>query len=272
MDKFAEQLFGRPDKSRDKDGPGLMEGIAKTFVKSAASRAMGAASGQRGRGGGFDHEDFRALGGFVLEMLNGDEAERLRKKQKKRRHSERETDRDMARDGGQDAGFGDGTEKRKRRRGHKLSGSPLHVTFAEPLQDYDYPPVRKRHRRRREEIPEPEPEPRRSSRHHRRRRSHEDRRSRRRHHDRHRIDLRSLRTELEGMSSTIIGLNARSASHRDCDFYDKFVRKGSRLQEAIGSTLGQIRELDLPDEDEERRERKRRRRERERERERERRW
>ncbi|KAH7144365.1 hypothetical protein B0J13DRAFT_43114 [Dactylonectria estremocensis] len=258
MDKFAEQLFGRPDKDAKysaKDGPGLVEGMARTFVKSAASRAMGAASGQRGRGGGFDHDDFRALGGFVLEMLNGDEAERLRKKAKKRRHSERETDRDGTRDGGQDASFEYGNEKRKRRRGHKLSGSPLH--------DFDYPPVRKRHRRR-EQVPDPDPDPEpHRSRRHRRHRSHEDRRPRRRHHHRNsRVDLRSLKAELEGMSSTIIGLNARSATHRDCDFYDKFVRKGSRLQDAIGSTLGQIRELGDPDEDEERRERKRRRRER----------
>lgn len=265
MDRFAEQLFGRPAKgtkssSRDKDGPGFMESIARTFVASAADRAMGQINGQRGRGGGFDHEDFRSLGGFVLEMMNGgDDGDRQRKKSKKRRHSERETTRDMPREkeSVQDPGYGG--EPRKRRRGHRLSGSPLHVTFAEPLQDFDYPPVRKRHRRRHEDVYEPDSRHSRSDSHRSRRRSHE-RRSRRRHP---RVDLHTLKSELEDMSSTIIGLNARSTTHLDCEFYDKFAHKGGRLQDAIGSTLGQIRELDGgASSDEERRERKRRRRER----------
>ncbi|ESU08195.1 hypothetical protein SNK03_003123 [Fusarium graminearum] len=71
------------------------------------------------------------------------------------------------------------------------------------------------------------------------------------------IDLKTLKTELEAMSSTIISLNARGASHRDCEFYDRFVRKGGRLQDVIGSTLGQIRGLQDGDTEAEERRRKR---------------
>jgi hypothetical protein len=59
------------------------------------------------------------------------------------------------------------------------------------------------------------------------------------------------------MSSTIISLNARGASHRDCEFYDRFVRKGGRLQDVIGSTLGQIRGLQEGDTEAEERRRRR---------------
>ncbi|EMT70916.1 hypothetical protein FOC4_g10009391 [Fusarium odoratissimum] len=76
------------------------------------------------------------------------------------------------------------------------------------------------------------------------------------------LDLKTLKTELEAMSSTIISLNARGAKHRDCEFYDRFVRKGGRLQDVIGSTLGQIRGvMEGEVEAEERRRRRDRRRE-----------
>ncbi|KAF4973461.1 hypothetical protein FZEAL_9323, partial [Fusarium zealandicum] len=87
-------------------------------------------------------------------------------------------------------------------------------------------------------------------------------RQRRLHRD---LDLKTLKTELEAMSSTIISLNARGAKHRDCEFYDRFVRKGGRLQDVIGSTLGQIRGLGEGSEEAEeprREERRKRRRER----------
>ncbi|KAF7547666.1 hypothetical protein G7Z17_g7575 [Cylindrodendrum hubeiense] len=108
MDRFAQQFFGRPDRdskyasrSRDKDGPGFVESIARTFVSSAASRAMGQIDGERGRSGGLDHEDWGKLGGFVLEMMKGEEdGDKRSKKHKKRRHRERESDRDMPRDMG----------------------------------------------------------------------------------------------------------------------------------------------------------------------------
>ncbi|KAK7420319.1 hypothetical protein QQZ08_010452 [Neonectria magnoliae] len=249
MDRFAEQLFGSPDKrsrSRAADTAGFMATMAKSFASSAAKRAMESKGGRRSRGA-FEPEDFHKLGGFVLEMMSGggNEGERRRKKRRHReRERERDTDRGMPREAAPDRPRGEAGHGRKRR--HRGSGSPLHVTFAEPLQDFDYPPPRKRQHRRRqhhEEAPAPERRP----------RGHPP------------IDLRSLRTELEDMSHTIIGLNARSTSHRDCEFYDKFARKGGRLQDVIGSALGQIRGLEESgryDEEAERRERRRRRRER----------
>lgn len=66
------------------------------------------------------------------------------------------------------------------------------------------------------------------------------------HQHRHRRSskLDALRTELEAMSDTLTDLNSRSASHSDCEFYDKFVEKGGRLQEAIGETLGRMRDVE----------------------------
>ncbi|KPM34316.1 hypothetical protein AK830_g12251 [Neonectria ditissima] len=262
MDRFAEQLFGSPDKqsrSRAADGAGFMATMAKSFASSAAKRAMESRGGRRSRGA-FEAEDFHKLGGLVLEMMSGggNEGERRRKKRRHRdrergRGRERETDRGAPPERTREEPVY-GSEKRKRR--HRGSGSPLHVTFAEPLQDFDYPPPRKRQPRRRHHHGREEEEQAQAPA--------RERRRPRRHGPA--IDLRSLRTELEDMSHTIIGLNARSTSHRDCEFYDKFARRGGRLQEVIGSTLGQIRGMEENDggygEEEERRERKRRRRER----------
>jgi hypothetical protein len=245
MDRFAEQFFGRPGRSSNSQGVdtrGVTEQILHSFASSAAKRAMSYSDPDRKRsGGGFDAEDFHNLGGFVLEMMQGrqdNSAERRRKKEKKRRNRERE--RAQERDVKYERDFDISGEvpyvpKYSTKRRRRSSQSPLHVKFAEPLEDFDYPPPpRKQHRRRRHQREEEQQAQEDYERDTRRR----QRRSRR---QRPKIDLRTLKTDLEDMSSTIINLNARSAGHRDCEFYDKFVRKGGMLQERIGSTLGQIR-------------------------------
>lgn len=322
MDRFTQQFFGgraktaytrseAPGEPREKesDTRGLFESMARSFAKSAAKRAMNEMSGQRTRGPGggggghvdrpFNAEDFEKLGGFVLEMVSTvkEGNDRRREKKKRRKHRERKRggdgDGERARGGvmDRDIGFDDDyyeqptydSKRRSKRRRHGDSGSPLHVSFAEPLEGFDYAPPRKHRRRRHHRRDEPEEPYERASGPDRPPRdagvaynpaspfeSSSDRRrsERRSHRPRPKINLQSLRTELEDMSSTIIGLNARSANHRDCEFYDKFVRKGGRLQERIGDTLGQIRNLEEGGDgyaswhDDERRARKRRRRER----------
>lgn len=288
MDRFTEQLFGRSTRTPGGgDTRGLTEQMLHSFASSAAKRAMSYADPDRKRsgGGGFEAEDFHALGGFMLDMMQGrkegnsSSSERRRKKEKKRRERERRAreeeeatyERDLDLSG--EAPYVPTYSTRRRRR---KSQSPLHVKFAEPLEDYDYPPPQPRksqRRRRREERREEERRRREEEEEERRRQEEyerdERRRARRARRQRGRIDLRALRTDLEDMSSTIISLNARSAGHRDCEFYDKFVRKGGMLQERIGSTLGQIKGWEEEggyeygyDDGRERRERKRRRRER----------
>lgn len=55
------------------------------------------------------------------------------------------------------------------------------------------------------------------------------------------LDLRKLRDELEELANTLTYLNSRNPDHENCEFYEEFVSEASRLQLAIGSTLGQIR-------------------------------
>lgn len=267
MDRFAEQFFGRPERdgnsrARPPENTSFMETFAKNLAKSAArsaaKRAMGESSGNRTRDrtrggvgaggvGEINLEDFRGLGSFVLGMLNGGNDDG-RKDGERKRDKKRKRDRDRDRDGHRSRGFEDegdryasDKERRKKKR-HR-------VTFAEPYYEFQgetYPPPY-------EPEPQYEPDPREhrrsSHRHHRRdsreREEREERRRRRRQRRyRRELDLKTLKTELEAMSSTIISLNARGAKHRDCEFYDRFVRKGGRLQDVIGSTLGQIRGLE----------------------------
>ena len=63
-------------------------------------------------------------------------------------------------------------------------------------------------------------------------------------HRRDTLELNALKTELEAMSDTLTDLNSRSASHTDCEFYEKFVETGGKLQERIGETLGRIGEVE----------------------------
>ncbi|EWY91375.1 hypothetical protein FOCG_04649 [Fusarium oxysporum f. sp. radicis-lycopersici 26381] len=260
MDRFAEQFFGRQDqssRSRPPEDPSFMEtfakNLAKSAAKSAARKAMGQSSSEKRTrdgtrsGNQINPEDFRGVAEFVLGMLGGKNEQPRRdddrKKDKKRkRDKDKERSREAPRsrdveDGGDK--YGSDKERRKRRR-HR-------VTFAEPYY----------------ESPRPEGtyyaqpyEPRRDD-------DKEERRRRRRQRRYKRdLDLKTLKTELEAMSSTIISLNARGAKHRDCEFYDRFVRKGGRLQDVIGSTLGQIRGvMEGEVEAEERRRRRDRRRE-----------
>ncbi|KAI8666437.1 DNA repair protein RAD5 [Fusarium keratoplasticum] len=267
MDRFAEQFFGRPERdgnsrARPPENTSFMETFAKNLAKSAArsaaKRAMGESSGNRTRDrtrggvgaggvGEINLEDFRGLGSFVLGMLNGGNDDG-RKGEERKKDKKRKRDRDRDRGGHRSRGFEDegdryasDKERRKKKR-HR-------VTFAEPYYEFQgetYPPPY-------EPEPQYEPDPREhrrsSHRHHRRdsreREEREERRRRRRQRRyRRELDLKTLKTELEAMSSTIISLNARGAKHRDCEFYDRFVRKGGRLQDVIGSTLGQIRGLE----------------------------
>ncbi|RSL85901.1 DNA repair protein RAD5 [Fusarium oligoseptatum] len=262
MDRFAEQLFGRPERdsnsrARPPENTSFMETFAKNLAKSAArsaaKRAMGESSGNRTRDrtrggvgaggvGEINLEDFRGLGSFVLGMLNGGNDDG-RKGEERKKDKKRKRDRDRDRDGHRSRGFEDegdryasDKERRKKKR-HR-------VTFAEPYYEFQnetYPPPY-------DPEPQYEPDPRehrRSSHRHRESREREEREERRRRRRQRRyrreLDLKTLKTELEAMSSTIISLNARGAKHRDCEFYDRFVRKGGRLQDVIGSTLGQIR-------------------------------
>ncbi|RKK69296.1 hypothetical protein BFJ69_g12848 [Fusarium oxysporum] len=260
MDRFAEQFFGRQDqssRSRPPEDPSFMEtfakNLAKSAAKSAARKAMGQSSSEKRTrdgtrsGNQINPEDFRGVAEFVLGMLGGKNEQPRRdddrKKDKKRkRDKDKERSREAPRsrdveDGGDK--YGSDKERRKRRR-HR-------VTFAEPYYESPRP----------EEIYYAQPyEPRRDD-------DKEERRRRRRQRRYKRdLDLKTLKTELEAMSSTIISLNARGAKHRDCEFYDRFVRKGGRLQDVIGSTLGQIRGvMEGEVEAEERRRRRDRRRE-----------
>ncbi|KAM0561430.1 hypothetical protein ACHAPJ_003311 [Fusarium lateritium] len=267
MDKFAEQIFGRPDHSsraRPPEDPSFVETFAKNLAKSAArsaaKRAMGqSTSGQRTRdgtrGGGnqINPDDFRGVAEFVLGMLGGkneqpkrDDDRKRDKKRKRDKEKDRDRDGQRSRDIGDDGDkYGSDKERRKRRR-HR-------VTFAEPYYDpqpqeetyYSAPPDY-RPRYDREEGRNQEKEDR-----------EERRRRRRQRRYKRELDLKTLKTELEAMSSTIISLNARGAQHRDCEFYDRFVRKGGRLQDVIGSTLGQIRGLQEGDDEAEERRRRR---------------
>lgn len=65
---------------------------------------------------------------------------------------------------------------------------------------------------------------------------------RRRRGGRHRTDYSPLVTELEALSNAIISLNEQQPGHPNCEFYDAFVERSSKVQNAIGGVLGQIRE------------------------------
>ncbi|KAF4961070.1 hypothetical protein FSARC_10304 [Fusarium sarcochroum] len=272
MDKFAEQFFGRPDQSsraRPPEDPSFMETFAKNLAKSAArsaaKRAMGQSStGQRSRdgtrgGNQINPEDFRGVAEFVLGMLGGKNEQPKRgddRKRDKKRKRDKEKDRDRDRDGQRSRDIGDDGDKygsdkeRRKRRRHR-------VTFAEPYYEpqpqpqpqeetyYSAPPdYSQRHDREQGRDQEKEERE-------------ERRRRRRQRRYKRELDLKTLKTELEVMSSTIISLNSRGAQHRDCEFYDRFVRKGGRLQDVIGSTLGQIRGLQEGDDEAEHRRRRR---------------
>ncbi|OBS28781.1 hypothetical protein FPOA_02717 [Fusarium poae] len=292
MDRFAEQLFGKQDqssRSRLPEEPSFMEtfakNLAKSAAKSAAKRAMGQSSSEkrtrdwtRGTSSNqINPEDFRGVAEFVIGMLSSNskseqprKGEDDRKKDRKRkRDKDRSREVPRSRDV-EDEGekYGSDKERRKRRR-HR-------VTFAEPYYDarpqeesYYPPPYESRRRRdRRQHEKDPSQGQEQEQRHGRgdydEMEDREERRRRRRQRRYKRdLDLKTLKTELEAMSSTIISLNARGASHRDCEFYDRFVRKGGRLQDVIGSTLGQIRGLQDGDTEAEERRRKRDRRRRE---------
>ncbi|KAF5664153.1 hypothetical protein FHETE_7204 [Fusarium heterosporum] len=272
MDRFAEQFFGRQDQSsrtRLPQDPSFMEtfakNLAKSAAKSAAKRAMGQSySEKRSRdgvrsSGQIGPEDFRGVAEFVLGMLGSKNEQPKRddddskKDRKRKRDKAKDRSRDVPRSRDvDDEGdrYGSDKERRKRRR-HR-------VTFAEPYYDprqeeesYYQQPYEPRHREYNDQEQQDK----------------EERRQRRRQRRYRRdLDLKTLKTELEAMSSTIISLNARGAQHRDCEFYDRFVRKGGRLQDVIGSTLGQIRGLqEGDDEATERRRRRDKRRERGRE-------
>ncbi|KAL7767654.1 hypothetical protein ACKLNR_001955 [Fusarium oxysporum f. sp. zingiberi] len=214
MDRFAEQFFGRQDqssRSRPPEDPSFMEtfakNLAKSAAKSAARKAMGQSSSEKRTrdgtrsGNQINPEDFRGVAEFVLGMLGGKNEQPRRdddrKKDKKRkRDKDKERSREAPRsrdveDGGDK--YGSDKERRKRRR-HR-------VTFAEPYYESPRP----------EETYYAQPyEPRRDD-------DKEERRRRRRQRRYKRdLDLKTLKTELEAMSSTIISLNARGAKHRDC--------------------------------------------------------
>ncbi|KAF5566119.1 DNA repair RAD5 [Fusarium phyllophilum] len=233
MDRFAEQFFGRQDqssRSRPPEDPSFMEtfakNLAKSAAKSAARKAMGQSSSEKRTrdgtrsGNQINPEDFRGVAEFVLGMLGGkNEQPRRDDDRKKDKKRKRDKDKDRSREAPrsrdvEDDGdkYGSDKERRKRRR-HR-------VTFAEPYYESPRP----------EETYYAQPhEPRRDE-------DKEERRRRRRQRRYKRdLDLKTLKTELEAMSSTIISLNARGAKHRDCEFYDRFVRKGGRLQDVIGS-------------------------------------
>ncbi|KAF5024734.1 hypothetical protein F66182_3166 [Fusarium sp. NRRL 66182] len=263
MDKFAEQFIGRPDQSsraRPPEDPSFMETFAKNLAKSAARSAAKRAMGQSfsedrtrdGTRGGhqISPEDFRGVAEFVLGMLSNKneqpKGEGRKKDRKRKRHRDKGRDIDGQRSRGVDEdgdGYGSDKEKRKRRR-HR-------VTFAEPYYDprrqdepyYQAPSASRRHSNPEQDIAQDDRE--------------ERRRRRRQRRYKRGLDLKTLKTELEAMSSTIISLSARGAKHRDCEFYDRFVRKGGRLQDVIGSTLGQIRGLQQGDEEAEERRRRR---------------
>ncbi|KAI6768125.1 hypothetical protein HG530_006134 [Fusarium avenaceum] len=265
MDRFAGQFFGRQDQSsraRLPQDPSFMEtfakNLAKTAAKSAVKHAMGQTSSEKRSRDGvrssnqINPEDFRGVAEFVLGMLGSKSEQPKRdddRKKDKKRKRDKDKDKDRSRDvpRSRDVGddgdkYGSDKERRKRRR-HR-------VTFAEPYYDprqeeqeaYYQPPYEPRHRDYNEPVDEDKEERRRRRRQRRYRRD---------------LDLKTLKTELEAMSSTIISLNARGAQHRDCEFYDRFVRKGGRLQDVIGSTLGQIRGLQEGDDEAEGRRRRR---------------
>ncbi|KXH25250.1 hypothetical protein CSIM01_04194 [Colletotrichum simmondsii] len=55
-------------------------------------------------------------------------------------------------------------------------------------------------------------------------------------------DYAPLKEEMETLSNTLISLNERQPGHADCEFYDAFMERSGKVQEAIGSVLVQIRE------------------------------
>ncbi|GKT96000.1 DNA repair protein RAD5 [Colletotrichum tofieldiae] len=59
---------------------------------------------------------------------------------------------------------------------------------------------------------------------------------------RHGTDYAPLVEDLETLSNTIISLNERQPGHADCEFYDAFVERSGKTQEAIGAVLVQLRE------------------------------
>ncbi|KAK2056820.1 hypothetical protein LY76DRAFT_594764 [Colletotrichum caudatum] len=64
-------------------------------------------------------------------------------------------------------------------------------------------------------------------------------RRRRRHHG---TDYAPLVESLETLSNTIVSLNGRQPGHADCEFYDAFVERSGKTQEAIGAVLARLRE------------------------------
>ncbi|KAF5623848.1 DNA repair RAD5 [Fusarium sp. NRRL 52700] len=213
MDRFAEQFFGRQEqssRSRPPEDASFMEtfakNLAKSAAKSAARRAMGRSSSEKRTrdgtrsGNQINPEDFRGVAEFVLGMLGGkNEQPRRDDDRKKDKKRKRDKDKDRSREAPrsrdvEDDGdkYGSDKERRKRRR-HR-------VTFAEPYYESPRP----------EETYYAQPhEPRRDE-------DKEERRRRRRQRRYKRdLDLKTLKTELEAMSSTIISLNARGAKHRD---------------------------------------------------------
>ncbi|KAI5457610.1 hypothetical protein BGZ63DRAFT_393276 [Mariannaea sp. PMI_226] len=199
-----------------------------------------------------------------------------KEKEKKGKEKQRQKDRGLEADTKSGWSFNTGApyvpKYTKARR--RLSRSPLHVKFADPLEHHNYPRPfyyrSRRHSRRGDDEAAEEDDYDRDARRRRRRRRREREREKRSNRHGPAINFQGLKAELENM------LDKGSANYQDDQFYDKFLGKGGALQDLIGNTLGQIRGWEerggegsygygqRDRRDNERRDRKRRRRERER--------
>lgn len=244
MDYFAQHFFNGDDRraayARSRgERESFVETIAKGLAKSAVKRMAADGHDGRSRAGGIDADDLRSLGGFVMGMMGRRddnkrrEAPRHRDRRKRGREFEEETARNRYREDDE------GSNYRVR------FASPRNYNYYSPDQRWAEPaypePPRKHKRDRREWEGVDDSERRRQRRRHEGEPREGSRTSRKVYR---RLNLKTLQTELEDMSGTIIKLSARSPGHRDCEFYDKFVSRGGRLQEVIGDTLGRIRKLE----------------------------
>ncbi|KAK7445901.1 hypothetical protein CaCOL14_004845 [Colletotrichum acutatum] len=223
VQKYMKKLSGGGDE--DKSGGGH-----KNDGRLSTRNTHGRDDNERARGGvpNMDMEMLEHLGKNILskamERFGGGGGEEYEEEDARRRHGKGQRgsrDRDSySRGHSQDRSHG---------RRHGGGGG----------KDEDHTRDRRRRHSRDDGYPSHRPGlPSSPSRHHRGDEENSHRRRRRGYG----TDYTPLKEEMETLSNTLISLNERQPGHADCEFYDAFVERSGKVQEAIGSVLVQIRE------------------------------
>lgn len=248
MDRLAQHFLNRGAK--DDDGYSrssshnaipLIMALGKTLVTRGEEERRGRSRHQRS-----ERVNLQRLGEYVVDLMDRAEGrEKGRMDDEKHDVGDEEERRKMRRDG-RGHGHEHGEGKRRRRRRRRSHGEDYYEKPRESDQQQHHHHDQQTHQEEQTQHPEEQDQHPKDlhnttnpnypyisipfsppSRRHRRS-----------------SKLDALRIELEAMSDTLTDLNSRSASHSDCEFYEKFVEKGGRLQEVIGETLGRMRDAE----------------------------